>query len=80
MWRGCDVFDASVIRFLKKEVTFTAALNVIKKTEDCVGFKILTLVDLKSSIFCDIMPCSPVGVYHVSEEGIHSIFRIKVCQ
>jgi hypothetical protein len=38
------------------------------------GFEILTAVVMKSTIFWDITPCSPLKV---SEERIASIFRIE---
>jgi hypothetical protein len=42
-----------------------------------VGFEVLTEVVLKSIIFWDIMPCSPLRVNDVSEEHIASIFRVE---
>jgi hypothetical protein len=41
-----------------------------------VGFEVLTAVVMKSSIFWDVMPCSPLKV-NVSEEHIASIFVVE---
>jgi hypothetical protein len=40
-------------------------------------FEVLTTVNMKSSIFWDIMPCSPAKSTDVSEEHTASIFRVK---
>jgi hypothetical protein len=42
-----------------------------------VGFEVLTVVVMKSTIFWDIMPCSPLKSTDVSEEHIASIFRVE---
>jgi hypothetical protein len=36
-----------------------------------------TFLELKSSIFLDITPCSPFEVTDVSEEHVASIFRVE---
>jgi hypothetical protein len=43
----------------------------------CVCFEVLTALVMKSSIFWDITPCSPLKVSDHSEEHIASIFRIE---
>jgi hypothetical protein len=42
-----------------------------------VGFKVLTAVVMKTTIFWDISPCSPLKSTGVSEEHIASIFRVE---
>jgi hypothetical protein len=42
-----------------------------------VGFEVLTAVVMKSSIFWDITPCSPLNVKDVSGDNVASIFRAK---
>jgi hypothetical protein len=41
-----------------------------------VGFEVLIAVVVKSTIFWDMTPCSPL-IVSVSEEYIASIFRVK---
>jgi hypothetical protein len=43
---------------------------------ELIGFEILTAVVMKSAIFWDITPCSPLKVNNVSEEHVISIFRV----
>jgi hypothetical protein len=42
-----------------------------------VGLEVFTAVVMKSTIFWDITPCSPLSVNRVSEEHITSIFRVE---
>jgi hypothetical protein len=42
-----------------------------------VGFQVLTAVIMKSIIFWDITPCSPLKVTDVSGEHVAYIFRVK---
>jgi hypothetical protein len=42
-----------------------------------VGFEVLSAVVMKSAIFWDITPCSPLKVRDVPEEHIASIFRVE---
>jgi hypothetical protein len=42
-----------------------------------VGFEVLTAVVMKSTVFWNIMPYSPLNVNEVSEEHITSIFRVE---
>jgi hypothetical protein len=42
-----------------------------------VGFEVLTAVVMKSSIFWDIMPRSPLKVNDASEEHVASIVKIE---
>jgi hypothetical protein len=37
-------------------------LSTPNKTMPCVGVEVLTALAMKSNIFCDIMPCSPLKV------------------
>jgi hypothetical protein len=41
------------------------------------GFEVLIAVVMKSSIFCDITPCSPIKVNRRFGEHIASIIRVK---
>jgi hypothetical protein len=50
---------------------FSGVLHII------LGFEVLTMVVLKSSVFWDIKPCSPLKVNHVSEEHVACISRVK---
>jgi hypothetical protein len=53
----------------------------MRQNEDkhCVGFEALSAVVMKSSLFWDITPCSPLKVNRrfVSEEHVASIFRVE---
>jgi hypothetical protein len=42
-----------------------------------VGFEVFTAVVMKSIIFWDITPCSPLSVNRRLEEHIASIFRVE---
>jgi hypothetical protein len=42
-----------------------------------IGIEVLTPVVMKSTIFWDITPCSPVKATDVSEEHIASICRVE---
>jgi hypothetical protein len=42
-----------------------------------VGFEVLPAVVIRSSIFWDITPCSPLKVNDVSEEHVASILGLK---
>jgi hypothetical protein len=41
------------------------------------GFEVLTAVVMRSSVFWDITPCSPLKATDVSEEHVASIFRVE---
>jgi hypothetical protein len=41
-----------------------------------VGFEVLTVVVVKSTIFWDITPCSPLKI-NVLEEHVAFIFRVE---
>jgi hypothetical protein len=43
----------------------------------CVGFEVLTDEIVKSSVFSDITPCSPLKSTDVSEDYIALIFRVE---
>jgi hypothetical protein len=49
----------------------------IWKRDKVVGSEVLTAVVMKSTIFWDITPCSPLLSTDVSEEHIASIFRAE---
>jgi hypothetical protein len=40
-------------------------------------FDVLTAVVMKTSVFWDIMPCSPLSQPDISEEQVASIFRVE---
>jgi hypothetical protein len=43
----------------------------------CIGFKVLTAMTMKSTIVCDVTPCSPAEVHGVaSQEKI--LFKIII--
>jgi hypothetical protein len=42
-----------------------------------VGFEVLITVVMKSSIFWDVMPSSPLKSTDISEEHVVSVFRLK---
>jgi hypothetical protein len=44
-----------------------------------VGFEVLTTVVTNTSVFWDIMQCSQLKSYDVSEEHVASIFRVRNC-
>jgi hypothetical protein len=52
-------------------------VTVIVIAAAAVGFEVLTGVVMKSSVFWDITPCSPLKVSRRSEEHIGSIFRVE---
>jgi hypothetical protein len=54
-----------------------ATRSVNENNSNFVGFKVLTSVVTKSSIFWDIAPCSPLKSTDVSEEHVASIFRFE---
>jgi hypothetical protein len=43
------------------------------------GFEVLTAGVMRSYVFWDITPCSPLEVSNVSEENVASIFRVEEC-
>jgi hypothetical protein len=53
------------------------SLQIITNDYQFVGLEILTAVVMKSSIFWDNMPCSPLEVNQCFEGTSHSIFRVK---
>jgi hypothetical protein len=42
-----------------------------------VGFEVLTVVDMESSRFWDIKPCSPLKINTILEEYVAPIFRVE---
>jgi hypothetical protein len=48
----------------------------MKRTK-VVGFEVLTAVVMKSSIFWDVSPCSPLKVNRRFGEHVASIFRVS---
>jgi hypothetical protein len=52
-------------------------LDTISCTVEDVGFEVLTAVVMKSPIFWDITPCSPLKVNRSSKEHVASIFRVE---
>jgi hypothetical protein len=49
----------------------------MKDTFVDVGFEVLTAPVMKTPIFCDIIPCSPVKVDRRFGGHVVSIFRLK---
>jgi hypothetical protein len=55
-----------------------ATLVKIQDLDSDVGFEVLTAVVMKSSVFWDITPCSPLKVKpDVLQDNVPSTFRIE---
>jgi hypothetical protein len=50
---------------------------MVEQTTPRNGFEVLTSVVIKSTIFWDITPCSPLKSTDVSKEEIAFIFRVE---
>jgi hypothetical protein len=60
------------------DATFSELPTVqLNKLINCVGFEVFTSVVMKSIIFWDMTPCSPLSLTDVSEEHIASIFTVE---
>jgi hypothetical protein len=57
--------------------TIPPAIYTRETNRNHVGFEFLTAVVIKSSIFWDITPCSPLKVTDISEEHVASIYMDK---
>jgi hypothetical protein len=44
---------------------------------ECLGFEVLTAMIMKSSIFCDISPCSPLKIKRRFGGRATSFFRFE---
>jgi hypothetical protein len=51
--------------------------RTVERNEETEGFCIKNEIFLKSSIFWNILPCSPLNVNRLSEEHITSILRAE---
>jgi hypothetical protein len=55
-------------------------LGLRKNTENfdqVAGFEVLTVLNMKSTIFWDVTPCSPVEVHRLSEGHTASTVRVE---
>jgi hypothetical protein len=51
--------------------------KTIENDNQTVGLEVPTAVFVKSCIFCDMTPCSPLKSTNVSEKHVTFIFRVE---
>jgi hypothetical protein len=73
----CNIrFGAQHFGILPTDIT-RGFIAVFEQTRIYVGFEVLTMVVMKSTIFWDITPCSPLNVNRRFRETYLLILRVE---